>query len=179
MKNNLNQKMYNVTLKQYSAMFKNLTRVIVFSIISVNSLFAQITVSDSANLLPNGLTRQKVQDPVALNPTTINQLLAMDAMQSPGIRQFGPQGKLNAKRFWLIKFTSYKKIEWNISLPKAGTYNVAFLINSKPGAQIKLTGPGNSFVFTVNEKGWQRTQATDILKLPAGKSFCARRQQHD
>ncbi|MBC7888259.1 MAG: alpha-L-fucosidase [Ferruginibacter sp.] len=131
-------------------------------------LIAQITVSDSTSLV-NGMTRQKVQDPIVLNPTTINQLLAPDAMQSPGIKQFGPQGKLNAKKFWLMRFTGNKKIAWNITVPKAGTYAVDFLINSKAGTSIKLTGPANSFLFIPAEKGWQRAQATGVLQLPAGK----------
>ncbi|MBD0374396.1 MAG: hypothetical protein ICV51_02040, partial [Flavisolibacter sp.] len=67
----------------------------------------------------------------------------------PGIAQFGPQGQLNAKRFWLRRFTSDKKLEWNVSVPKVGSYYVDFLINSKPGANIKVTGTKNSFVFTV------------------------------
>lgn len=143
---------------------------LVLFVVSHLPLLAQITMSDSSNLLPNGMTPQKVQDPVVLNPQTINQLLSMDAMQKPGIRQFGPQGKLNAKRFWLVKFTSDKKLEWNVSVAKAGDYFVDFLINSKPGTRIKIAGAVNDFVFTVNEKGWQRAEAKDMLKLPAGKS---------
>jgi len=133
------------------------------------SIFAQSPNNDP-DILPNGLTRQKVQDPIVLHPKTINQLFAPDAMQTPGIAQFGPQSQLNAKRFWLRKFTSDKKLEWNISVPKPGSYYVDFLINSKPGTQIKLTGPKNGFVFTPVEKGWQRTQSKNMLKLPAGIS---------
>ena len=125
---------------------------------------------NSLDILPNGLTRQKVQDPIVLNPKTINQLFAPDAMQTPGIAQFGPQSQLNAKRFWLRKFTSDKKLKWNISVPKAGSYYVDFLINSKPGTQIKVAGHKNSFVFVPVEKGWQRTQSEGVLQLPAGAS---------
>ena len=88
----------------------------------------------------------------------------------PSIAQFGPQSQLNAKRFWLRKFTSDKKLKWNISVPKAGSYYVDFLINSKPGTPIKLAGPKNSFVFVPIEEGWQRTQSKDMLQLPAGAS---------
>ncbi|MBD0287002.1 MAG: hypothetical protein ICV79_16470 [Flavisolibacter sp.] len=105
--------------------------------------------SAGTDVLPNGLTKQKMQDPIVVNPKTITQLFALDAMQTPGIAQFGPQGQLNAKRFWLRRFTSDKKLEWNVSVPKVGSYYVDFLINSKPGANIKVTGTKNSFVFTV------------------------------
>lgn len=91
-------------------------------------------------------------------------------MQTPGIAQFGPQSQLNAKRFWLRKFTRDKKLKWNISVPKTGSYYVDFLINSKPGTQIKVDGPKNSFGVVPVEKGWQRTQSEDMLQLPAGAS---------
>jgi len=150
------------------ANMKKVNFVYVFFLFQTSILAAQITVSDSSDLV-NGMTRQKVQDPIVLNPLTINQLMAPDAMQSPGIRQFGPQSNLNAKRFWLIRFTADKKIAWNIAAPGAGAYYVDFLINCKPGTTIKLSGPANNIVFTTSENGWQRTQATDVLQLPAGK----------
>lgn len=133
------------------------------------SIIAQ-SPNNGPDILSDGLTRQKVQNPIVIHPKTINQLFAPDAMQTPGIAQFGPQSQLNAKRFWLRKFTSDKKLKWNISVPKAGSYYVDFLINSKPGTQIKVAGPKNSFVFVPVEKGWQRTQSEDILQLPAGAS---------
>lgn len=118
----------------------------------------------------NGLTRQKMQDPVVVNPKTITQLFALDAMQTPGILQFGPQGQLNAKRFWLQHFTGNKKLAWNVDVPKAGSYYIDFLLNSKPGTKIMVSGSSNSLVFVVVEKGWQREQSSNTLQLPAGRS---------
>ena len=112
----------------------------------IASLFAQGTNIPIA-ILPNGLMQQKVQNPVVINTTGINSLFALDALQTPNIPQMGPQSQLNAKRFWFRKFTNDKKLEWNISVPKAGYYYVTFLINSKPGNQIKITGPKNKLIF--------------------------------
>ena len=56
-------------------------------------------------------------------------------------------------------------------MPKAGSYYVEFLINGKPGIAIKITGPKNSWVFSAEEKGWQRNESKDILQLPAGLSI--------
>jgi hypothetical protein len=122
----------------------------------------------SNDLLPNGLTRQKMQDPVVVNPKTINQLMAPDAMQTPGIGQFGPQSKLNAKRFWLRRFTAGSKLAWNVSTPKAGAYDVALLISCKAGTNIRVSGPKNSISFSPVENGWQRSQSANLLQLPAG-----------
>ena len=118
--------------------------------------------------LVGGLTRQLFQDPIILNPKMINILFAPDAMQTPGIKQFGPQSTFDAKRFWLIGFTKVHKIQWNISSPSQGDYYVDFLINSKPGTQIKVTGPLNSILYTASSNGWQRETAKDVLKLPSG-----------
>jgi len=52
-----------------------------------------------SDILSNGFTHQKVQDPIVLHPKTINQLFAPDAMQTPGITQFCPQSQLNANAF--------------------------------------------------------------------------------
>lgn len=150
-------------------MLNKITCFLVFNFWVLPSLLAQ-GASQPANNLPGGLMQQKVQDPIVLNPKTINSLFALDAMQSPGIPQFGPQSQLSAKRFWFRRFTSDKKLEWNISVPKAGSYYVEFLINGKPGIAIKITGPKNSWVFSAEEKGWQRTESKDILQLPAGLS---------
>lgn len=133
----------------------------------IASLFAQGTNIPIA-ILPNGLMQQKVQNPVVINTTGINSLFALDALQTPNIPQMGPQSQLNAKRFWFRKFTNDKKLEWNISVPKAGYYYVTFLINSKPGNQIKITGPKNKLIFSAKEGGWQRTESTDLIQLPAG-----------
>lgn len=130
-----------------------------------SGLFAQMQTKVDTS----GLTPQKMQNPVAINPKTINELMAMDAMQTPGITQFGPQGKLNAKRFWLSHFTNDKRIAWNIDIPKTGNYLIYFQLRSKPGTRIKVTGPMNSVAFSPVEKGWQRSLAKSHLQLPAGR----------
>src|SRR3954469_2880594 len=119
-----------------------------FALMIATSLAAIAQAPNAESVVePNGLTKQKLQNPIVINPKTINQLFALDAMQTPGISQFGPQSQLNAKRFWLTKFTNDKKLAWNISVPKAGTYYIDFLISSKPGATIKVTGAKNSVIF--------------------------------
>lgn len=133
------------------------------------SVLAQLTIS-GRDELANGMTRQLMQDPVVLQPHKINQLPAFDAMQTPGIKQFGPQSNLGAKRFWLIDFTGSSTIAWNISVPEAGEYHVVFLVNIKNGKQVKLTGPLNTVVLTAPENGWQRSQAAMPLKLSGGNA---------
>ena len=86
-------------------MFNKLISFLIINFSVVPILFAQ-GASQPSTILPNGLTEQKVQDPIVLNPKTINSLFALNAMQTSAIPQFGPQSQLGAKRFWFTRFTS-------------------------------------------------------------------------
>lgn len=149
-------------------MIKQLAGVAVLSLLAVFAL-AQGAKQDD-KILPNGLTEQKVQDPISINSKTINSLFALDAMHTPGIPQFGPQSNLNAKRFWFTSFNANHRLEWNVLAPKAGDYIVEFLVDCKPGAEIKVTSDKSSVLFTAEERGWQRSAAKQPLHLRQGKN---------
>lgn len=140
------------------------------SVLTVFTAYTQ-PAKKSEILGSNGLTKQKVQDPIIINPKIINPLMAPDAMQTPGISEFGPFSQLNAKRFWLSRMTADKELKWNIEVPAAGEYEVVFLINAKPGAQLKVSGDMNNVVFVPVENGWQRAEPADVLYLTKGRNI--------
>jgi hypothetical protein len=117
------------------------------------------------------MTPQKMQDPVVLNPATINCLLAGDAMRTPGIREKPADSKLAAKHYWIEGVTGDMKVAWNVTAAQASDYRVTFIVNCKKGTEITVTGANNSYDFRAPEAGWQRSAAQDVLKLPTGPSI--------
>jgi len=141
--------------------------LLIFCLLGVSpSIFADRHPKDTVN----SMTPQHMGSMVIINPGTINQLLAVDAMQTPGIKQFGPQSQLNAKRFWLTDFGGTQKIGWGIVVPKAGAYHVVLLTNAHKGTAIKLTSEFNNATIATPIEGWQRTPPEVILQLSAGPS---------
>ncbi|WP_183558572.1 alpha-L-fucosidase [Mucilaginibacter sp. SP1R1] len=122
------------------------------------------------SVITPALTKQKMQTPVIINPKVINQLFAPDAARSPGIKEFGPESNLNAKRFWLTQFNKRDLLRWQVKVNKSGAYLVDFLVNAKKGTRVTVSGASSQIVFTAGETGWQRSQAVDALQLSAGIS---------
>jgi hypothetical protein len=116
------------------------------------------------------MSPQKMQDPVALNPKTINCLLAGDGMRTPGTGEMNADSELSAKHYWVKEFRGDAKIAWNLSAAQAGDYRVAFIVDCSKDTEISVIGPNNSFVFRAPEGGWQRSVSPDVLKLGKGIS---------
>jgi Alpha-L-fucosidase len=125
---------------------------------------------ETVKVLQGELSEQKMQTPILINPLTINQLFALDASQSKGVRQFGPGSQLNAKRFWITNFKKTDLVQWQLENNENGDYLVDFLVNAKSGTRIHIQGPLNDIVFVAPESGWQRSRAQGILQLPKGVS---------
>ncbi|KKK75696.1 hypothetical protein LCGC14_2871140 [marine sediment metagenome] len=108
------------------------------------------------------MSPQKMQDPVQLNPKTINCLLAVYAMRTPGISEMTvAQIQPADKRFWLQNVGGDMKVAWNVSAADVGEYRPTFVVNCSEGTEITVTGPNDSLVFRAPEGGWQRCTSQD------------------
>ena len=117
------------------------------------------------------MSPQKMQDPVLLNPKTINCLLAVYAMRTPGIGEMTvAQIQPADKQFWLQGFGGDMQVAWDVSTIDAGEYRPTFVVKCSEGTEITVTGPNNSLVFRAPESGWQRCTSQDVLKLGVGVS---------
>lgn len=119
----------------------------------------------------NKMTNQKMQDPIQINPKSINQLLALDASHSLGLKEFNPESTLNAKRFWLTDLVNGNKMEWAVFNPQKASYWVSVLLNAKTGTVLKIKAGDDSVMVNVKEDHWQKTTAETLLLLPAGKTI--------
>ncbi|MBS1669719.1 MAG: alpha-L-fucosidase [Bacteroidetes bacterium] len=112
-----------------------------------------------------------MQDPILINPTSINQLLALDAAHNLGLKEFNPGSTLNAKRFWLTDLVNGNKMEWAVFNRQKAGYLISVLLKAKAGTQLKIEAGSHSVVMEAKDDNWQRATAKALLSLPAGKTI--------
>jgi hypothetical protein len=155
---------------------KKLINITIAAFLIVNTSFSFQACSqdkkDSSTLsVLSKMTTQKMQDPVILNPRTINCLLAGDAMRTPGIPEREADSNLKAKHYWLEGFGGDMKAAWNLFTDQPGDYRLTLIVDCPLGTEITVIGPNNNIVIVAQENGWQRAVSKDFLKFNSGISI--------